>query len=520
MKALFQELKYDLPASIVVVFVALPLCLGIALASGVPLFAGIIAGIVGGIIIGIASGSRLGVSGPAAGLIVIVLTSIEKLGGSWETFLLAVIVAGVIQIIAGYLKLGTIAYYFPSSVIKGMLAGIGLLIILKQIPHALGYDVDFLGSEAFSQLKGGNTFSNLINMISFINPAVVLITVVSMFILILWEAVLVKKHRIFQMVNGPLVVVFVGILFNYFYQINLIPFSLNEAQIVQIPVASTFSDFFRQFTIPDFSQITNPKVYMVACVIAIIASLETLLSLEATDKLDPEKRITPPNRELKAQGLGNLISGLVGGLPLTQVIVRSSANVTFGARTKLSTILHGFFLLICVIFIPTILNQIPLSTLASILFVVGYKLAKPALFIQVYRQGAEQFVPFLSTVIGILFTDLLKGIGIGMAVAILYLLRNNFRNPFYVFKNGKSKEKKEYVVTLAEDVSFINKASIREMFNKIPPRSQVIVDGTKSKSIHYDVLEIIQDFLTHAKTIGVSVKLIGLESFLESVKKS
>ncbi len=509
MKHLFKNFKHDLPASIVVFFVAVPLCLGIALASGAPLFAGIIAGIVGGIAVGFVSGSPLGVSGPAAGLAVIVFSSIATLG-SWEAFLLAVMITGVIQLAAGFFKLGTIAYYFPSSVIKGMLTGIGLLIILKQIPHAFGHDKDFEGDNAFIQADGQNTFSELLNMLNYVTPGAILVTVVSLFILILWDQVLMKKHKIFGIINGPLVTVFAGITINYLYQASVLPFSLNEKQIVQIPVASSIGEFFGQFTLPDFSQFNNPKVYLTALVIAIVASLETLLCVEATDKLDPQKRVTPTNKELKAQGIGNIISGLIGGLPITQVIVRSSANITFGGRTKLSAILHGFFLLISAITIPSLLNMIPLATLASILFVVGYKLAKPSLFKQAYKQGWEQFVPFVATIIGILLTDLLKGIGIGMAVAIFYILRNNFRNPFYQI-NNEAQETNEHLIVLSEEVSFLNKGSILQVLDNIPPNSKVVIDGTKSKSIHYDVVEIIQNFQIHAKTIGITVEVKGIK---------
>jgi len=506
MKQFFKELKHDLPSSIVVLFVAIPLCLGIALASGAPLFAGIIAGIVGGVVVGFASGSSLGVSGPAAGLAVIVLSSIATLNGSWEAFLLAVIFAGVIQVFAGYLKLGTIAYYFPSSVIKGMLSGIGLLIILKQIPHSLGYDANYEGDLAFMQADGENTFSELINMFNYISPAAVIVTVISLFILLLWDNVLMKKHKFFMLIQGPLVAVFVGILLNYFYQNNILPFSLTEKQIVQIPVATDIASFFGQFSQPDFSQITNIDVYIVALVMAIVASLETLLCVEATDKLDPFKRVTPTNRELKAQGLGNIVSGFVGGLPITQVIVRSSANIAFGGRTKLSTILHGVFLLISAISIPRLLNMIPLATLASILFVVGYKLAKPSLFKQIYKQGREQFVPFIATILGILLTDLLKGIAIGMAFGIFYILRNNFKNPYYIIKE-EDKNDKEHIIVLSEEVSFLNKGSILQMLNHIPKNSKVIIDGSKSKFIHYDIIEIIENFIIHAKTINIEVEI-------------
>ena len=371
---LFKEMKSDLPASIVVFFVAVPLCLGIALASGAPLFSGIIAGIIGGIIVGIASGSPLGVSGPAAGLAVIVLTAIGTIG-SFPAFLLAVVIAGIVQLTLGFAKAGFIAYFFPSSVIKGMLTGIGLLIILKQIPHALGWDKDAEGDEAFLQADGQNTFSEIAQAWDFITPGAVLIAVISLAILILWDTVLTKKHKIFQLIQGPIVVVILGIVMNYLFKTGTLDFSLADDQVVRLPVANNLSEFFNQFTFPDFTAITNIEVWKAGFVMAIVASLETLLCVEATDKLDPDKRITPTNRELKAQGLGNIVSGLIGGLPITQVIVRSSANINFGGRTKLSAILHGVFLLISAITIAGLLNMIPLASLAAILLLVGYKFA-------------------------------------------------------------------------------------------------------------------------------------------------
>ncbi|MBL0009279.1 MAG: SulP family inorganic anion transporter [Saprospiraceae bacterium] len=509
MKNMFSQLRHDLPASVVVFFVAVPLCLGIALGSGAPLFSGIIAGIVGGIVVGMASGSPLGVSGPAAGLAVIVLGSIAALGGSWETFLLAVVLMGIIQLIAGFLKLGFVAYYFPSSVIKGMLTGIGLLIILKQLPHAFGYDKDYEGDFSFAQLDGENTFSELGKMIDFINPGAVFISVICLAILLLWDLVLTKKHKIFGMLNGPLVAVITGIVLHYFFIQGILPFSLKPEQVVSLPVPSSLGDFFSQFTFPDFSQLTNPKVYSIAFVLAIVASLETLLCVEATDKLDPDKRVTPTNRELKAQGLGNIVSGLIGGLPLTQVIVRSSANITFGAKTKMSAILHGVYLFICAITIANLLNMIPLATLATILFIVGYKLAKPSLFKAMYKQGREHFIPFLATIIGILLTDLLTGIGIGMAFAIFYLLLNNYRNA-YDMRDVSNSPHDQHIV-LVEEVSFLNKGGILKKLNEIPENSKVLIDASRSKYIHQDVIEIIQDYIVHAKSMkNIQVEVKGI----------
>jgi len=508
MNELFRHFRQDLPASIVVFFVAVPLCLGIALGSGAPLFAGIIAGIIGGIVVGLASGSPLGVSGPAAGLVVIVLGAIATLG-SWEAFLLAVVFMGVIQLLMGFFKLGFIAYYFPGSVIKGMLTGIGLLIILKQLPHALGYDKDFEGDDAFLQQDGENTFEALTSMFGAINPGVLLITAISMGILILWDTVLTKKHKIFGVINGPLVAVLTGIGLQLAFLNGLLPFTLSPDQVVSIPVAGSVSEFLGQFTLPDFSSLNNPAIYTTAFVLAVVASLETLLCVEATDKLDPEKRITPTNRELKAQGLGNLISGLIGGLPITQVIVRSSTNITFGGRSKLSAILHGVYLLIAAVAIPGILNLIPLSTLAAILIIVGYKLAKPSLFKSMFAKGKEQFVPFIATIAGILLTDLLIGISIGLAFAGFHLLLQNYRNAYDVIDISDSPH--DHHIVLSEEVSFLNKGAILQMLNKVPENSFILIDGSKSKYIHPDVVEVIQDYVVHSRTLkNIRVELRGI----------
>lgn len=507
-KNMFQELKSDLPASIAVFFVAVPLCLGIALASGAPLFAGIIGGIVGGIVVGTASGSSLGVTGCAAGLAVIVLTAIEMLG-SWPVFLLAVVLAGIIQLIMGFAKAGFIAYFFPSSVIKGMLTGIGILIILKQIPHALGYGKDTEGGLSLFQTEGGDTLLAVADAFDAFTPGAILITVISIVILILWDAVLIKKHKLFQFIQGPIMVVVLGIVMNSFYQHGLLNFSLAAGQMVSIPVPENLTGFFGQFTFPDFSAITNFEVWKTAFVLAIVASLETLLCVEAVDKLDPYKRITPTNRELKAQGLGNIVSGLIGGLPVAQVIVRSTANITFGAKTKLSAILYGVFLLISAMTIAELLNRIPLASLAAILIMVGYKLAKPALFKQMYQLGGEQFVPFAATIAGILATDLLKGIAIGMAFGIFYTLRHSYRNAYYMEDVMTTEEGHEvHHLVLAEEVSFFNKASIIRALEAIPANSKVIIDCANSKSIAYDVVEFIQDYRSSATLKNISVETI------------
>ncbi|GAB5554362.1 MAG: SulP family inorganic anion transporter [Saprospiraceae bacterium] len=504
----FSNLKYDLPASIVVFLVALPLCLGIALASGAPLFSGIIAGIVGGTVVALLSGSPLGVSGPAAGLAVIVLTAIQELG-AFESFLLAVVIAGVIQLIFGILKAGVIGYYFPSSVITGMLAGIGIIIFLKQIPHAFGYDKDPEGDFAFKQLDGENTFSELANMLNYISPGALIIAAVSVGILILWEQPFMKRQSFTRIIQGPLVVVVLGIVLNLMFMGDA-SLALNASQVVAIPVPDSISGFFGQFTFPDFTQINNSHIWVTAMTIAVVASLETLLCVEATDKLDPLKRVTPTNRELTAQGVGNIVSGMIGGLPVTQVIVRSSANIQSGGRSKASAFIHGILLLVSAMSIPHVLNLIPLSSLAAILFLVGYKLAKPALFRDMWKKGKSQFIPFIVTIIGIIFTDLLIGIALGMVVAIVHLLWNNYKVPYH-FDPKNYVEGQPVEIQLAEDVSFLNKASIQHTLDQLPEESEVIIDASRARTIHPDILEIFENFQENAKTKDIKVQFLGLK---------
>jgi MFS superfamily sulfate permease-like transporter len=501
----FSNIKNDLPAGLVVFLVALPLCLGIALASGAPLFSGIIAGFVGGIVVGALSGSPLGVSGPAAGLTVIVLGAIQSLG-TFESFLLAVVLAGVIQIILGIVKAGIIGYYFPSSVIKGMLAAIGLILILKQIPHALGFDKDLMGDEAFLQTDGQNTFSEILNAIRYYSPGAIIISAISIAVLILFEMPFMKRISLFKFVPGALIVVILGIVLNNAFATINPDWVLKGEHLVFLPVANDVTHFFSFFTLPDFTAFSNPQVYVVAITIAIVASLETLLCVEATDKLDPDKRNTPTNRELFAQGAGNIASGLIGGIPLTQVIVRSSANINSGGKSKVSAIFHGILLLGCAIAIPGLLNMIPLACLAAILLVVGYKLSKISLYQQMFKLGWDQFIPFIVTIVAILFTDLLKGIGIGMAFSIFYILRANFRAPFFFNKDEMKKEDVVYI-NLSEEVSFLNKGSILLMLEKLEEDSSVVIDGSRSVYIDYDVLEIIQNFKEH----GAKLKNIKLE---------
>ncbi|NHF58873.1 SulP family inorganic anion transporter [Flavobacteriaceae bacterium TP-CH-4] len=504
---MFKTLKNDLPASIVVFFVALPLCLGIALASGAPLFSGLIAGIVGGIVVGALSGSQIGVSGPAAGLAAIVLTAIGALGG-YENFLLAVVLGGIIQLIFGILKAGIIGYYFPSSVIKGMLTGIGIIIILKQIPHFFGYDPDPEGDFAFFQVDGENTFSEIFNALNNISPGATLVAVIGLAILLLWDRVLSKKAKIFQLVQGPLVAVLVGIVFYSLTQ-NSDVWGISSDHLVRVPIPEDAASFLGQFSFPNFGEITNPEIWITAFTIALVASLETLLCVEATDKLDPEKRVTPTNRELLAQGTGNIISGMIGGLPITQVIVRSSANIQSGGRSKMSAIIHGFFLLTSVILIPRLLNMIPLSVLAAILFIVGYKLAKPALFRKMYDLGWKQFVPFTVTVLGIVFTDLLVGIGMGLAVGIAVILIKSYQNSHFLHMEGEDVDDGRIKMTLAEEVTFFNKGAILKELDNLPEDSFLELDVRKTRYLDNDIIEILDDFAEKARNRNITIKLVS-----------
>ncbi|WP_205508468.1 SulP family inorganic anion transporter [Longitalea arenae] len=494
-------LKNDLPSSVVVFLVALPLCLGIALASGAPLFSGIIAGMVGGIVIGALSGSQLSVSGPAAGLTAIVIVAIGKLQ-VFEAFLLAVVLGGVFQIILGIIKAGILGDYIPSSVIKGMLAAIGLILILKQLPHLVGYDADYTGDESFQQADGQNTFSSLFGAFSHLIPAALVIGLVSLVIMVVWEKYVAPKARFLQLMPAPLIVVVVAVILNETLRTSAPDLVIKDSHLVKIPVADSVEGFLSFFTFPDFSHITNPVVWTTALTLAIVASLETLLNIEAADDLDPYQRVTPTNRELMAQGAGNMVSGFIGGLPLTSVVVRTSANINSGAKTKMSTIFHGFFLLGSVAFIPSLLNLIPLSALAAILIYTGFKLAKPSLFISFYKKGWDVFLPFAITIVAILLTDLLKGILVGCVVGMFFVIRSNFKSAVLVVNDAN-----RYLFRLRKDVSFLNKPIIKNRLEKVPENSSVLIDATRADFIDRDIIEVIEDFLKHAPLKGISVEL-------------
>ena len=510
----FKNLKSDLPSSVVVFFVALPLCLGIALASGAPLFSGLIAGIIGGIVVGSISGSSVGVSGPAAGLAAIVLTAIGTLG-SFENFLLAVVLGGAIQFIFGILRAGVIGYYFPSSVIKGMLTGIGIIIILKQIPYFFGYSSNPQGNLGIFQFDDKSFFFEILNSINFISPGATIVALIALVILLLWSEVLSSKGKIFQLVQGPLVAVLVGIIYFICTEGSTL-WGVSSRLLVSVPVPKDTASFLAQFSFPNFQAISNPQVWITAFTIALVASLETLLCVEATDKIDPLKRVTPTNKELLAQGIGNVFSGLIGGLPVTQVIVRSSANIQSGGKTKMSAIIHGFLLLISVILIPNLLNKIPLSVLASVLFIVGYKLAKPALFIEMYRLGWKQFTPFVVTVLGIVFTDLLIGIALGLSVGVVVILIKSFQNSHFLHIEDHSNGIHKIKMTLAEEVTFFNKGAILKELDLLPANSSLELDVTKTRYLDNDIIEILEDFSEKALRKQIDIKLISVRGVVKN----
>ncbi|HQV40014.1 MAG: SulP family inorganic anion transporter [Flavobacteriales bacterium] len=507
MNNLFGSVKRDLPASIVVFLVAVPLCLGIALASGAPPFAGLLAGVIGGLVVGAASGSQLGVSGPAAGLAAIVLTSVAALG-SFQLFLLAVLLAGIIQFLMGLARGGVIAYFFPSAVIKGMLAGIGIFIALTQFPHAFGHDKERATDSVVPRAEGG-VFGDLVNMFAAPHFGALIIAAACFAVLLLWESPSIKRNKVLSMVPGPLLAVIIGITLAALG--GIVPLlSLSANHFVQLPDLSGVS-LGSLFPGPDWSGISNMQVWTTALTLALVASLETLLSVEAADKLDPQKRETPKNRELMAQGFGNVVAGLLGALPVTQVIVRSSANVQSGGRTKLSGMLHGLWVLVAVLLFPTLLGMIPLAALAAILVQVGFKLARPALFTEMWQGGWTRFTPFLVTVLGVVFLDLLKGVGLGMAVALFIILRNNYKVPFHLLERSVSPGE-PVRLALGEEASFLNKASIQRTLAELPTGSHIIIDVSRTVRLDPDIHEILTDGQTRAKNKGSIVEIIGIDA--------
>lgn len=503
-----KYLKSDLQAGMVVFLVALPLCLGIALASGAPLFSGIISGVIGGIVVGFFSGSQLSVSGPAAGLTAIILAAIASLG-SFETFLLAGVLAGILQLVLGYIKAGVVSNYLPSNVIEGMLAAIGIIIILTQLPHAIGYDVINEGDYFHINKDGKHVlFETLIDAVNFMNPGALIIVIASLAVIIAFEKVEFLKK--IKAIPSALVAVLTGVIINESFRMTGSSLLVGPDHLVSLPVPDSMSAFLSQFSLPDFAQITNKEVWVVALTIAAVASIETLLCIEAADKLDPLRRYTNTNRELKAQGLGNILSCMIGGIPMTSVIVRSSANVNSGGRTKIAAISHGVFLLVAVLAIPMLLNKIPLASLAAVLIVIGFKLASPRVFIHMWKNSKKfQFIPFVVTVIAIIFTDLLVGVGIGLAVSIYFILRGNLRLAYF-FKQEDYSSDKTIHMELAQEVSFLNKAAIKQTFAHIPENSSLVLDASHSIYIDHDVLLMIKEFVSlGAPEKNINVKLTG-----------
>lgn len=509
---LFANLKSDFASGLVVFLVALPLCLGIAMASGAPLFSGIIAGVVGGIIVGYLSKSHLSVSGPAAGLTAIMLTGLADVG-TFSAVLMAVLIAGVIQLALGFIKAGSISNYFPTNVIEGMLAGIGIIIILKQLPHAVGYDKDFEGDQAFMQVDGGNTISTLLGAFNYVQLGSIVITLISLAILISWDKIPALKKL--KLVPGALVAVILGVVLNEVFTASGSMLAINKQHLVSLPVPTSFDEFKAILMTPDFGAISNSKVWVLGATIAIVASIETLLCIEAADRMDVQKRYTDTNVELKAQGVGNIVSSLLGGLPMTSVVVRTSANASAGAKSKMSTIIHGFLLLICVISIPVVLNKIPLATLAAVLLMVGYKLAKPSTVKHFWEKGKYQFIPFIATVIGVVFTDLLKGVALGIAISIIFVLKGNLKRAYH-FRKEQYEDGDVIHIDLAQEVSFLNKAAIKSTLAEIPENSKVVINAADTVYIAHDILDLIREFkTTRAVDENIKVKLKGFKKAYE-----
>ncbi|MBP4138332.1 SulP family inorganic anion transporter [Flavobacterium geliluteum] len=506
---LFANLKSDFASGLVVFLVALPLCLGIAMASGAPLFSGIISGVIGGIVVGYLSQSHISVSGPAAGLTAIVLTAITSFG-AFDVFLMSVFIAGLIQLALGFLKAGSISNYFPTNVIEGMLAGIGIIIILKQLPHAFGYDADFEGDQAFIQHDGTNTFSFLFDAINHVQLGAVVISLVSFVILISWDKVSFLKKL--KLVPGALIAVLAGVVLNEIFISSGSPLAISKEHLVSLPVPKSFDEFKSILILPDFTAVTQGRVWITGVTIAVVASIETLLCIEAADRMDIQKRYTNTNVELRAQGIGNVLSSLLGGLPMTSVVVRSSANNSAGAKSKMSTIIHGVLLMISVLAIPNILNKIPLATLATVLILVGYKLAKPSTVIHFWKKDkVYQFIPFIATLVFVVATDLLKGVALGIVISVIFVLRGNLKRA-YSFKKEEYEDGDIIHIDLAQEVSFLNKAAIKETLSEIPQNSKVIINAHDTEYIAHDVLDLIREFKeTRAIDENIKVKLKGFK---------
>lgn len=500
----------DAIAGVVVFLVALPLCLGVAQASGAQPIAGLIAGVIGGIVVGILSRSHTSVSGPAAGLTAVVAAQIMSLG-SYEAFLLAVVVAGAIQMALGCARAGVIAVYFPMSVIRGLLTAIGVILILKQFPHLLGLHSDPEGDMAFLQPDGQNTFSEMLAAATGFHLGAAAVGLLSIGVLIFWDKIKLLKKSI---VPGPFVVVLLGVALNELLKFNFpqgSPWRVGEQHLVQVPVAETLAGVADFIRIPNFARIADPAIWIAGVTVAIVASLETLLNLEAVDKLDPQQRYSPPSRELFAQGAGNVVSGLIGGIPITSVIVRSSVNINAGAATKCSAIFHGVLLLACTVFLPDVLNRIPLSCLAAILMVTGFKLASPKIVKAMWAEGWNRFLPYVITVVAIVFTDLLIGVVIGLVVSTAFILASNLKRPVrHIVEKHVSGDVHRF--ELASQLSFFNRAILDAALRKIPRGGHVLLDARNTVYIDPDVIDFIRDYRDNmAPARGVNVSLLGFQ---------
>ncbi|HNA79663.1 MAG TPA: SulP family inorganic anion transporter, partial [Turneriella sp.] len=496
-----EILRKNIPSGIVVFFVALPLCLGIALAQNAPLMSGLVSGIIGGIVVGMLGASQVSVSGPAAGLTVVVIGAIAQLG-SFPAFTLAVFLSGIIQMGFSLLRMGVVSKFIPGPVIKGMLAAIGIIIVLKQIPHLFGYDSDFVGDLEFIQPDGRNTFTELYAMLRYLNPTAVLISFISIAVIMLWDKKLAPKHKYLKNIPGSILAVAIAVLVNLLAaKIDWLK-NLAPNHLVQLPLNPSPADFTRHLAAMDFSLLWSKKeLWTVALTIAVIGSIETLLSLEAADKIDPQRRIANKNRELVAQGTGNMLSGLLGGLPITAVIVRTVTNVNSGGTHRVSAIWHGMLLVIAVFFIPQLLNHIPLAALASILAIVGYKLSSFRIFMDVWKSGREQFIPFAVTVAAVVLTDIMLGVGIGVLFSVGFILLQNYRKGFYSsLQNG------ERVIRLAEDISFIHRPGLSEELRNIPDNSIVTISAENTHNINHDIAELIAEFRESAPLRGITVR--------------
>jgi MFS superfamily sulfate permease-like transporter len=498
---MFLHLRNDFQSSMVTFLVALPLCLGIALASQAPLASGLIAGIIGGLLVSLLSNSELSVSGPAAGLAVIVAVSIQQLG-DFSTFTAAVMLSGLIQLIFAAIRGGRLGSYFPTSVIQGMLSAIGLLLILKQIPHALGYDASYMGSEEFHQHEGGNTFGGIFGAFNAIQLSCALIAMISFMIITSWDRFSRRsKNGLLKAVPSALLAVLASVFVSEFL-FQSVSLRIEERHLVQLPFSGGWHNFVAGLSLPNWAAFGDLRIYSIALTIAVVGSLESLLSLDAADKIDPEKRVSSKNRELFAQGMGNTLSGLVGGLPITAVIVRTSANVQAGAKSKTSAFLHGAWLLLSVLLIPSLLNRIPLATLAMILILVGYKLTKPELYVKMYQKGLDQFIPFVVTIVAILLTDLLKGILIGMVVGFFFVFKKNHHQSIIMVN-----DEKDYLIRFMKDASFLQKDRLIQILHSVPPHSRVIIDGSKDVFIDTDIINLVEDFIEGSKQKNISVEL-------------